>query len=128
VKGLEKNFFAGYDYSPGSALVSQASLLAIHVWPWLAVWRARGWSRRLWVPTIAANVTLFLAARARLGVRPTLIELSYAVATPATALLVTYAAMRSMLITLRQGGIRWRDTFYPLSELRANQGLARARP
>jgi hypothetical protein len=26
--------------------------------------------------------------------------------------------LRSTIITLRQGGIVWRDTFYPLDELR----------
>jgi hypothetical protein len=31
------------------------------------------------------------------------------------ALLVLW---NSTLVTLRQGGIRWRDTFYPLAELR----------
>jgi hypothetical protein len=25
----------------------------------------------------------------------------------------------STLVTLRQGGVRWRETFYPLAELRA---------
>ncbi|MFP6770233.1 MAG: hypothetical protein VB859_18805, partial [Planctomycetaceae bacterium] len=31
---------------------------------------------------------------------------------------IFFAFIRSMVITLRQGGVRWRDTFYPLSELR----------
>ncbi len=30
-----------------------------------------------------------------------------------------YAFLNSTLVTLRQGGIRWRDTFYPLAMLRA---------
>jgi hypothetical protein len=30
-----------------------------------------------------------------------------------------YAALNSTLVTLRQGGVRWRDTFYSLEELRA---------
>jgi hypothetical protein len=30
-----------------------------------------------------------------------------------------YALLNSTLVTLRQGGIRWRDTFYPLATLRA---------
>ena len=119
MQGLEKNFFAGYDYNAGGALLSN-TLLATYLWPWLAVWRARRLSRGLWLATIAANVTTFLGARARLGVRPDLAQLSYALATPATALLVSYAALRSMLLTMTQGGIRRRDTFYPLPELRAD--------
>ena len=30
-----------------------------------------------------------------------------------------YALLNSALVTLRQGGIRWRDTFYALDILRA---------
>jgi len=32
--------------------------------------------------------------------------------------ILIYAAMNSMLVTLRRGGVRWRDTFYPLETLR----------
>jgi hypothetical protein len=30
-----------------------------------------------------------------------------------------YALFNSTYVTLRQGGIRWRETFYPLTQLRA---------
>ena len=30
-----------------------------------------------------------------------------------------YALLNSTFVALRQGGIRWRDTFYPLATLRA---------
>jgi hypothetical protein len=33
-------------------------------------------------------------------------------------LLFSYMLLRSTVVTLRQGGIVWRDTFYPLEELR----------
>ena len=33
--------------------------------------------------------------------------------------LFLYAVLNSTLVTLRQGGVRWRDTFYPLETLRA---------
>ena len=36
----------------------------------------------------------------------------------AGALLLIVAMVRSMVVTLRQGGIRWRDSFYPLAELK----------
>jgi hypothetical protein len=31
-----------------------------------------------------------------------------------------FTLLRSMFITLKQGGIIWRGTFYPLAELRKN--------
>jgi hypothetical protein len=33
--------------------------------------------------------------------------------------LFLYAVLNSTFVTLRQGGIRWRGTFYPLKTLRA---------
>jgi cellulose synthase/poly-beta-1,6-N-acetylglucosamine synthase-like glycosyltransferase len=117
VAGLEKNFFAGYDYNVAGALLSQAVLLAVYVWPWLAIWRRS--CRWLSLVTIAVNVTTMVSGRARLGGRPGLSELAYAMATPITAILVCYTAVRSMLLTLTQHGIRWRDTFYPLADLRS---------
>jgi hypothetical protein len=33
--------------------------------------------------------------------------------------LFIYALLHSTFVTLRQGGIRWRETFYPLETLRA---------
>ncbi len=41
-----------------------------------------------------------------------------ALLSPFAALLFIYALLRSMVITLRQGGIIWRGTFYPLATLR----------
>jgi hypothetical protein len=48
-------------------------------------------------------------------------EFKHALAHPAGALLFTYTLLRSTVLTLRQGGIRWRETHYPLDALRANR-------
>jgi hypothetical protein len=34
---------------------------------------------------------------------------------------MAYIQWRTMLLNLWHGGIRWRDTHYPLAELRANR-------
>jgi glycosyltransferase involved in cell wall biosynthesis len=39
---------------------------------------------------------------------------------PFSAAVFIYTLLRSMVTTLRQGGVRWRGTFYPLAELRRN--------
>jgi cellulose synthase/poly-beta-1,6-N-acetylglucosamine synthase-like glycosyltransferase len=39
---------------------------------------------------------------------------------PFSALVFVFTLLRSMLITLKQGGVRWRGTFYSLTELRKN--------
>ncbi|MBI3829855.1 MAG: hypothetical protein HY291_10075, partial [Planctomycetes bacterium] len=38
---------------------------------------------------------------------------------PAGALILAYIVLRSMFLTLRRGGVVWRDTFYPLKTLRS---------
>jgi hypothetical protein len=32
-----------------------------------------------------------------------------------------WIVLRTMVVNLRDGGIRWRGTFYPLAELRKNR-------
>jgi hypothetical protein len=44
----------------------------------------------------------------------------YVLLSPFSAMLMAYTLLRSMLTTLRQGGIVWRGTFYRLKELRKN--------
>jgi hypothetical protein len=42
-----------------------------------------------------------------------------ALMTPFNFPLMFYAVARSAVLTLRQGGIWWRETFYPLDQLHA---------
>jgi hypothetical protein len=42
--------------------------------------------------------------------------------TPVSALIIAYLYIRSVTLTLRRGGIVWRDAFYPLAELRRHRG------
>jgi hypothetical protein len=42
----------------------------------------------------------------------------YAFTHPLGAILLCYMLLRSTVVTLWQGGIIWRDTFYPLDELK----------
>ena len=44
---------------------------------------------------------------------------------PLAAALVLYAMVRSMVVTMVQGGVVWRGTFYPLRELRRESGRLR---
>jgi hypothetical protein len=42
-----------------------------------------------------------------------------ALAVPFMMPVFLYAMLNSTWVTLRNGGIRWRETFYPLAQLRA---------
>jgi len=50
---------------------------------------------------------------------------AYFLTLPVAAGLLIYALFRSVLVTLLRGGIRWRGTFYSLSELRKSAGPLR---
>lgn len=114
VLGLEKNFFAGYEYNLAAAIASNALLLFAYVWPWAAIFRSRGPRRWLWVGAIAAQMGTFLRTRPSVGMH----DAAYALLMPFSAALVSYTALRSTVLTLLRGGIQWRGTFYPLRELR----------
>jgi cellulose synthase/poly-beta-1,6-N-acetylglucosamine synthase-like glycosyltransferase len=45
----------------------------------------------------------------------------YALLFPVGAILMLYSMLSSAWITLRDGGVRWRGTFYPLAELRKHR-------
>jgi hypothetical protein len=44
-----------------------------------------------------------------------------ALGTPVSALILASIVIRSDALTLRRGGIVWRDSFYPLVELRRHR-------
>lgn len=119
IRGLEKNSFAGVEYRVSGVLVAVAVLAGALAAPWALVWMARGWTRRLLAATVAVQALTYIGAN-WLNRRPVL---RYLPTFPFTALLSCYTALRSTWLTLRQGGIRWRDTLYPLAELRAQTGL-----
>jgi len=113
VRGLEKNMFAGLNYSPallvGLTILAGAALVGPGVAALAGPFAATGFATQLLVVAGA-----FVEQRRRTGGNPILLMLLY----PAGALLIILAAWNSAILTLRHGGIRWRDTFYPLSALR----------
>lgn len=112
VRVMEKNYFAAMDYRTGVAL--SAAILSIAGWGLALVggisgtWA--GWAMALallsWSGP-AAVVALRLGWSRWTGL-----------ATPFVFPLLFYAMLRSTLVTLRQGGVCWRETLYPLEVLR----------
>lgn len=87
---------------------------------WLALFYLAPIAFLVWSPTrIPAIVTLAaIALLYRLAGRLSGISAWYAVLFPISTVLFLYSLLRSMFITLKQGGVTWRGTFYPLTELR----------
>jgi cellulose synthase/poly-beta-1,6-N-acetylglucosamine synthase-like glycosyltransferase len=112
VRLTEKNYFAAIDFrwpvvvaivailgglwlGALTALLSGSWLgIAAGISPWLLAIPAAGFTRRLGWPLRAALLA------------------------PVCYLVVIAAMVRSAVITWRQGGVRWRDTLYPIAQLR----------
>jgi cellulose synthase/poly-beta-1,6-N-acetylglucosamine synthase-like glycosyltransferase len=110
---MEKNYFAGLDFRIGAALA--LGLGAPLVWLTAMAGPFTGT-----VAGAAAGLALgslvvpnaVLARRLGWSWKPVVL-------TPFVYLAVFYALLRSTFVTCRQGGIRWRGTFYSLARLRA---------
>jgi len=113
IRGLEKNAFASLHYSLPHLAGFTLLMLSIFVMPWigavLLTWpRSAGW--------IGALIILHLTC----GRLSTALGGTWSVTPGLTfgALGVLLAFLRSTFLTLKRGGVRWRETFYPLNELR----------
>ncbi|HUC54826.1 MAG TPA: glycosyltransferase family 2 protein [Candidatus Cybelea sp.] len=113
VRGVTKNFFAGTGYRLGLVAAQLAALLMMNVAPFVGVVFAPGWMRVFCVIAVLVAVCFHAGVAMVMRVSPL-----YALTHPLGGLLFCYMLVRSTVVTLRQGGIVWRDTFYPLDELR----------
>jgi glycosyltransferase involved in cell wall biosynthesis len=113
VRGVTKNFFAGAGYNLGVVILGIAGLLLLNVAPFLGVLFGHGWIR------LFAAIALALILCFHTGVAVTMrVSPLYALTHPLGAILLSYMLLRSTVVTLKQGGIIWRGTFYPLDELK----------
>lgn len=120
VNGVTKNMFSVYGFRVWLSLASCLALTTC-ILPFIAIW-----FRFLTIPSALAIAAMFLGYRAvsRItGLSPWNVLLE-----PFAAAALIYAMLRSIVTTLRQGGVIWRGTFYPLAELRKHTTPFFARP
>jgi cellulose synthase/poly-beta-1,6-N-acetylglucosamine synthase-like glycosyltransferase len=113
VRGVEKNFFAAAHFQISTVILQAAGMLAFNVAPLFGLIFGHGWERILAFIALLFSVGFLMGVDVVMRVSPL-----YAFTLPLAALLFTYMLIRSTAITLKQGGIYWRGTFYPLAELR----------
>ena len=113
VRGTTKNFFAAFNFKIWVTSLNLAALVLFFLFPWAALPFAHGWALAF---AIAATV-IPLIAEAGVALQFRLNPL-YGLTVPLGALIFGWMVLRSMIVTLRLGGIYWRGTFYPLDELR----------
>jgi len=88
-------------------------MLLLNVVPFFAVFAGHGWIRIFSAVSVAIALGMHCSVDVVNKVSPL-----YALTHPIGALLFCYMIVRSVAVTLWQGGVTWRGTFYPLKELK----------
>ncbi len=136
VRGLEKNYFAAFDFQILKVIAFTAAAFTLAFGPLLLALRGLAGAvpaagsavvpaggsgslltAALWAPLAIQVVAVVAIARRQataLGVRPIVLAALH----PVSVLLLVAAAWNSTWKTLARGGVRWRDTFYPIEALR----------
>ena len=115
IRGLEKNCYAGVDYSLGKIIASNIIALTTFVAPFICVWFTAGISFWLMLASCVVILGIGIHSARSAGYR-----IDHGLFFPVGVLLFLYTFDRAILLTILRGGINWRDTFYPLAELKRN--------
>jgi glycosyltransferase involved in cell wall biosynthesis len=115
ISGFENNGLAIFDYSLVKLIGYTAIVVLFNLFPYAAIviWPdvlGGGWLASVLFLHIATALTARL-----LGSSPVV-----SLGLPVAILALLYTMWRSAYLTLSRQGVRWRDTFYPLSLLREN--------
>jgi glycosyltransferase involved in cell wall biosynthesis len=116
IRGLEKNAFAGLGYSVLFAVFACLCLFTFLVFPLPAVFLTTGAARILNLLALAVWAVSY-ADNARFWKIP----LWHGIALPLGTVLLIYAIANAVARTIRNRGINWRGTHYPLEDLKANR-------
>jgi glycosyltransferase involved in cell wall biosynthesis len=113
IRGVTKNFFAAFGYNLAFATVALVGMILLNVVPFFAVFVGHGWIRIFSAIAVGTALAMHCSVDVVNRVSPL-----YALTHPIGALLFCYMIARSVTVTLWQGGVMWRGTFYPLEELK----------
>ena len=113
VRGVEKNAFPGLRYNLFLGVLAPWLQLVV---AWAPVFGFFLPGPVPWICALAAWSGVLLCYRE--VARTVNIKLWHAVTMPVGVTLFLYAFVRSMVVTLRRGGVVWRGTFYPLEDLK----------
>lgn len=115
VRGLEKNGFAIFDYSLLKMIAGTAAMCFFSLFPYAAI--------VLWPDVRGLGylcTLLFIHGAATVGAKSLGFGRAVSLGLPVAVLTMIYTIWRSTFLILLRRGVRWRDTFYPLSLLREN--------
>jgi len=113
VRGTTKNLFAASGFRLWASFAQVVFIMLLFLYPLFAVIFAEGWTRAF------AAIALGLAVLTQAGVLHEFkLPPVYGLTSPIGAAIFIWMIVRSTVVTLWDGGITWRGTFYPLEELR----------
>jgi glycosyltransferase involved in cell wall biosynthesis len=113
VRNLTKNFFAVMSFEIWRAVGGSIAVAFLNLVPFFGVLFAPGWTRLGYAIALASMFGLYAGIWRRDEISPW-----YFLLHPVSTVLFIYTILRSMCVTLWNGGVEWRGTFYPLADLK----------
>jgi cellulose synthase/poly-beta-1,6-N-acetylglucosamine synthase-like glycosyltransferase len=119
IRNLEKNLFAFLRFRFSLVVAFCGVLCFLCVWPFAGLALAPSWARAGFAFAVAmiAAVYYFTSRYTKVS-RYTVASMLLFLSCPISALLFIFAVLRSAFVAVKDGGITWRGTKYPLAELR----------
>jgi glycosyltransferase involved in cell wall biosynthesis len=127
VDNLTKNVFAAFRFRIGRMIAGAVATAVMCLVPFAGLVAGVAWERAwLWPSLVSVAMLATLYWRYRRFADPNGVRTVLWLPTlPVAAIVFVYAMLRSTVLTLTRGGVVWRDTFYPLGELREHAGPLR---
>lgn len=116
MENLTKNMYAVFRFRSSLLLAACVGLMLLCLTPFVAL-AVPGAARWAGVATLVALLLLNLRYWPQTRIPP-----QYLLLFPISTLMFLFVLLRSMILTLRRGGVLWRGTLYPLAELRRQAG------
>ena len=113
VRNLTKNFFAVMSFQAWRAIGFCVAAAFLNIMPFAGVFLAHDRARIPYAVALACLFLLYFGMSLFSDVRPW-----YLLLHPIATILFIYTMLRSMFFALRNRGVEWRGTVYPLDELR----------
>ena len=120
IRGLYKNSFASLDFSLTKTLFSAVFILGINTVICAMPFITHGFLRSLYAAASLLMLGVYYVSGRVLGISSGRAVAS-ALGAPLGGVLFAWTLLASAFITLRQGGVQWRGTLYPIKLLKGRQ-------
>jgi hypothetical protein len=113
VRNLRKNTFAFLGFNWLLTLLAIAGLWLVHLGLYIGIILAPGWSKIGFAIGLLSLALFYVGIHRHLKISPI-----YFLLHPLSTLMMCLALAQSAYFTLKNGGIEWRGTRYPLEDLK----------